>query len=265
MKRKIDIGTMLGLMLGLGSIFGSFILEGGQMGALLMIPALVIVFGGTFATALIGTPLSTVKNFTRTFKLVLYPPTYSFGEMIDEIVKYSMIARKEGLLTLERHLEGMRDPYLYKMLRYLIDGIDIHVLRSVAETESASVSDRHHKNISMYQRMGGYSPTMGIIGTVMGLIATLANAGEDPTTLIQHIATAFIATLWGVFMANIIWLPIADKLKSLDDEEQMYISMISEGVIAIQEGEIPSVIRSKLNSMLSEEQKSVDTSAKDRR
>ncbi len=242
--------------MGFACIFGSFLLEGGRLGALMMLPAMIIVFGGTFATALIGTPMSTVKNMGKTMKLVLYPPTYNYSTMIDEIVRFSMIARKEGLLTLERHLDELRDPYLFKMLRYLIDGIDIHVLRSVSETESSSINERHAKNIAMYQRMGGYSPTMGIIGTVMGLIATLANAGDDPTTLIQHIATAFIATLWGVFMANIIWLPIADKLKSLDDEEQIYISMVSEGVIAIQEGEIPSVIRSKLNSMLAEELKS---------
>jgi len=162
-----------------------------------------------------------------------------------------MIARKEGLLTLERHLSAVEDKYLLKMLRYLIDGIDISVLRSLSEMDLHHVSERHQKNIHLFQRMGGYSPTMGIIGTVMGLIATLANAGEDPNQLIKHIASAFIATLWGVFMANIIWLPIADKLKSIDEEEQLYMSLISEGVIAIQEGEIPSVIRSKLSTMIS--------------
>jgi chemotaxis protein MotA len=250
MKKKFDIGTAFGLSLGLVSIFGSFLLEGGQFGALLMWPAMIIIFGGTFATALIGTPMDTVKKFGKTMMLTLFPPSYNYSEMIDMIIKYSMIARKEGLLTLEKHLDGLKDPYLLRMLRYLIDGIDMNVLRSVSETEKMYITERHHKNLSMFQRMGGYSPTMGIIGTVMGLIATLANAGEDPTLLIQHIATAFIATLWGVFMANILWLPIADKLKNLDDEEQIYLSLISEGVIAIQEGEIPSVIRSKLNSML---------------
>jgi chemotaxis protein MotA len=98
--------------------------------------------------------------------------------------------------------------------------------------------------------MGGYSPTMGIIGTVMGLIATLASAGDDADILIRHIAGAFVATLWGVFMANIVWLPIADKLKHIHNEEYLFMDMIVEGVLAIQAGEIPSVIRARLNSML---------------
>jgi len=251
MKKKLDIGTFFGLMLGLAAVFGSFLLEGGKMGAIIMLPAMVIVFGGTFATALIGTPMNVMKNFFKTMTISLYPPSYNYPIIIEEIVKYSMIARKEGLLTLERHLSAVEDKYLLKMLRYLIDGIDINVLRSLSEMDLLHVSERHHKNIQLYQRMGGYSPTMGIIGTVMGLIATLANAGDDPNQLIKHIASAFIATLWGVFMANLIWLPIADKLKSIDDEEQLYMSLVSEGVVAIQEGEIPSVIRSKLITMIS--------------
>jgi chemotaxis protein MotA len=106
--------------------------------------------------------------------------------------------------------------------------------------------------------MGGYSPTMGIIGTVMGLIATLAAAGGDPNDLIRSIASAFIATLWGVFMANIVWLPIADKLKNIHHEEHLFMDMIVEGVLAIQAGEIPSVIKAKLNSMLPSGEQEVD-------
>ncbi len=256
MKKKIDVGTFFGLLLGLGAVFGSFLLEGGQMGAIIMLPAMVIVFGGTFATALIGTPMKVMKNFGTTLIIAIYPPSYNYPEIIEEIVKHSMIARKEGLLTLERHLSSVSDKYLLKLLRYLIDGIDINVLRTLAEMDMVHVGERHQKNYQLFQRMGGYSPTMGIIGTVMGLIATLANAGEDPNQLIRHIASAFIATLWGVFMANIVWLPIADKLKSIDDEEQLYMSLISEGVISIQEGEIPSIIRSKLNTMISSAEQS---------
>jgi chemotaxis protein MotA len=253
MKKRFDIGTIGGLVFGFGAIFGSFMLEGGQIAALMLAPAMIIVFGGTFATAMIGTSMDVIKRVFITLRLSVFPPSYNYGKIINDIVQFAMIARKEGLLVLERHIENVKEPFLYKALRYSIDGIDINVLRVVTETESRHVSDRHYKHISLYQRMGGYSPTMGIIGTVMGLIATLANAGEDPNELIHHIASAFIATLWGVFMANIIWLPIADKLKSIDDEEQLYMALITEGVVSIQEGEIPSVIRSKLNSMLPRE------------
>jgi chemotaxis protein MotA len=112
------------------------------------------------------------------------------------------------------------------------------------------MGERHSRAASILQKMGGYSPTMGIIGTVMGLISTLAAAGDDANTLIRHIAGAFIATLWGVFMANIVWLPLADKLKHINNEEFLYKDVITEGVLSIQAGEIPSVIKARLNSML---------------
>jgi chemotaxis protein MotA len=112
------------------------------------------------------------------------------------------------------------------------------------------MGERHSRSASILQKMGGYSPTMGIIGTVMGLISTLAAAGDDANTLIRHIAGAFIATLWGVFMANIVWLPLADKLKHINNEEFLYMDVITEGILSIQAGEIPSVIKARLNSML---------------
>ena len=132
------------------------------------------------------------------------------------------------------------------------------MLRALAETEVNYVGERHSRAAAIFQKMGGYSPTMGIIGTVMGLIATLASAGEDANILIRHIASAFIATLWGVFMANIVWLPIADKLKHIHDEEYLFMDMIVEGVLSIQAGEVPSVIKAKLNSMLPAAQQEAD-------
>jgi chemotaxis protein MotA len=250
MKKSFDIGTAGGLAFGIVSIFGSFLLEGGQIGALILIPAMVIVFGGTFATAMIGTSLKNFLGLGKMFMLALFPPKYEVKETIESIVRYSTIARKDGLLALEKELEKVEDPFMKKILRFAIDGTDPEVLRSLAETEVEYVTERHTSGAAIFGKMGGYSPTMGIIGTVMGLIATLAAAGDDPTTLIRHIASAFIATLWGVFMANIVWLPIADKLKYVHNEESLFMNMIVEGILAIQAGEIPSVIKAKLNAML---------------
>lgn len=250
MKKSFDIGTAGGLVFGIVSIFGSFLLEGGQMGALMLLPAMIIVFGGTFATAMIGTSLKNFLGLGKMFMLSLFPPQYEVRETIDSIVRYSTIARKDGLLALEKELEKVTDPFMKKILRFAIDGTDPEVLRSLAETEVEYVTERHTSGAAIFGKMGGYSPTMGIIGTVMGLIATLASAGGDPTTLIRHIASAFIATLWGVFMANIVWLPIADKLKHIHNEEGLFMNMIVEGILAIQAGEIPSVIKAKLNAML---------------
>jgi len=262
MKKSFDIGTAGGLAFGVLSIFGSFILEGGQVGALILLPAMVIVFGGTVATALIGSPLRSVLNLGKMFMLSLFPPKYDVKTTIDNIVRYSTVARKDGLLALEKELDQVENPFMKKILRFAIDGTDPEVLRSLAETEVDYITERHSLGASIFAKMGGYSPTMGIIGTVMGLIATLASAGEDPNTLIHHIASAFIATLWGVFMANIVWLPIADKLKSIHTEEHLFMNMIVEGLLAIQAGEIPSVIRAKLSAMLPNGEQADETEQK---
>ena len=131
------------------------------------------------------------------------------------------------------------------------------LLESIAYGEMKAMQGRHDAYISMFNKMGGYAPTMGIIGTVMGLIMTLANAGKDPNTLIHSIASAFIATLWGIFSANLLWLPIADKLRQCHLEEKYMMEVSLEGVMAIQSGEIPSIVKSRLMSLLP--QKEQDT------
>jgi chemotaxis protein MotA len=258
MKKSFDISTAGGLAFGVVSIFGSFMLEGGEVGALILIPAMVIVFGGTFATAMIGTSTKSLGVIGKMFMLVLFPPKYDLRGTIDSIARFATVARRDGLLALEKELGTIENSFFRKVLRFAIDGTEPESLKSIAETEVHHIGERHSQYGSIFQKMGGYSPTMGIIGTVMGLIATLAAAGEDPNKLIHHIASAFIATLWGVFMANIVWLPIADKLKFIHNEEQLYMEMIAEGVMSIQQGEIPSVIRAKLNSMLPSTEQEAD-------
>ncbi len=250
MKRPLDIATTAGLLLGIIAIFGSFLWEGGNLEGILLPPAMLIVFAGTFAAALIGTSLKTFLNMGKMIELVLFPPTYAKREAIATLVRFSTVARKDGLLALEKELGSVDNLFMRKILRFAIDGTEPEILRSLAETEVDYVTERHTQSAALFQKMGGYSPTMGIIGTVMGLIATLASAGDDADILIRHIAGAFVATLWGVFMANIVWLPIADKLKHIHNEEYLFMDMIVEGVLAIQAGEIPSVIRARLNSML---------------
>ncbi len=250
MKRTIEIGTIAGLLFGLVAIFGSFMMEGGNFGALVMIPAMTIVFGGTFATAMIGTSF---KQFSQIWKYALIafmPPKHDVEKLIETIVRYATIARKDGLLVLEKELNTAQHAFLKKMLRFAIDGTDPQTMRAVAEAEMGFLNERHSSNALVFQKMGGYAPTMGIIGTVMGLIVTLANAGGNPNDLIHHIASAFIATLWGIFTANIIWLPIADKLKTIHSEESLVMEVTLEGVLSLQAGEIPAIVKAKLRSML---------------
>jgi len=250
MKKTIEIGTVAGLLFGLFAIFGSFLMEGGKIGALIMIPAMTIVFGGTFATAMIGTSF---KQFSKIWKYALVafmPPKHDVEKLIQTIVRYATIARKEGLLALEKELNGIDHNFLKKMLRFAIDGTDPQTIRAVADAEMGFLNERHSSNALVFQKMGGYAPTMGIIGTVMGLIVTLANAGGDPNDLIHHIASAFIATLWGIFTANIMWLPLADKLKTIHGEENLVMEVALEGVLSLQAGEIPAIVKAKLRAML---------------
>lgn len=250
MRKTFDIATAFGLALGFFAVFGSYLLEGGNIGGLILLPAMMIVFFGTFAAAMIGTSMKNFLGLGKMFMLAVMPPVYDVKGTIATIVRFSTIARKEGLLSLERELGKIENPFMKKTLRFAIDGTEPEVLRSLAEAEVMYMNERHKTSAALLQKMGGYSPTMGIIGTVMGLISTLAAAGDDANTLIRHIASAFIATLWGVFMANIVWLPLADKLKHINQSEYLYVDIITEGILSIQAGEIPSVIKARLNSML---------------
>ncbi|MBP8975782.1 MAG: MotA/TolQ/ExbB proton channel family protein [Bacteroidetes bacterium] len=257
-KRNVDATTIGGIILGVLSIFGSFFLEGGEIGALILLPAIIIVIGGTISATMIGTSPKYLVTMVKLLKLVVYPPIYDLKGIIKDLVNYATIARKDGLLTLDSQLSKMSDPFLKRILRQAIDGAEPEVLQSVAQAELDSMSDRHSYGSLLFQKMGGYSPTMGIIGTVMGLITTLASAGDDPDILIRHIATAFIATLWGVYMANLVWLPIAEKLRHLHDQELLYREIIVDGVLSIQSGDIPSVIKAKLTSKLPPEEQEIE-------
>lgn len=243
-------GTVNGLILGILSVFGAFIWEGGAVNALFLLPPMLIVFGGTFAAVIIGFGYENFKNIFKLIKLAYFPPEYNPHPIINTFVQLAFKARKEGLLSIERDIEKIDFFFCKKLLRNAIDGTDPETLQDLAELEMKTIQERHYSNIFIFTKMGGYAPTMGILGTVMGLIMALSHAGADPTTLIKSIATAFIATLWGVFTANLIWLPIADKLKKchLDEKQMMQLSL--QGVLALQSGEIPVLVKSRLVSML---------------
>lgn len=250
MKKGIELGSVVGLVVGVGSIFGSFALEGGKFGALILPPAMVIVFGGTIGAAMLCSNFKTFLALPRFTIVAFMPPKENVPHLIETIVGYATTVRKHSLLSLEKELPKIEIPFLRRILSFAIDGMDPGTIRAVAETEMAYISERHSSNQAVYAKMGGYSPTMGVIGTVMGLISTLANAGGDSNALIHHIASAFIATLWGVFMANLVYLPIADKLKAIHAEENMSMELMIEGVLSIQSGEAPAITRAKLESML---------------
>lgn len=244
------IGSVHGLLLGVVCIFGAFIFEGGSLEALLLISPIVIVFGGTFATAIIGFGYERFKSAFPLIKMAYFPVKYDLVRLIYSFIEFSITSRKEGILSLEKELPKLAYYYPKKLVRFVIDGTDAETLQDIVYAEMKAVQDRHFSNMFIFSKMGGYAPTMGILGTVMALVITLANAGGDPNKLIQSIATAFIATLWGVFSANLIWLPISDKLKQCHLEEKHMMEISLEGALALQSGEIPSIVKARLVSML---------------
>jgi chemotaxis protein MotA len=242
--------TVNGLLLGVASIFGAFFLEGGSFKALFLLPPIIIVFGGTFSAVIIGFGYENFKKLFSLIKLAYFPKKHDGNSIINSIVKFSYKARKEGLLSLDRDINKVDNFFCRKLLRNAVDGTDPDSLQELAEIEMKAMQERHFSKIFIFTKMGGYAPTMGILGTVMGLIMALSHAGADPNSLIKNIATAFIATLWGVFTANLIWLPIADKLKKCHLEEKQTMEISLQGVLALQSGEIPALVKSRLVSML---------------
>ena len=245
----MDVLTIIGAVLALGAILGGNMLEGGHIGSLLQLTAMVIVVGGTVGAVMVQTPLPV---FIRSLKMVIwtiFPPKLAQNEAIEKIVNWSNIARKEGLLGLEPLTESEPEPFSRKGLQLLVDGSEPDTIRSILEVELDSQEHMDTQAAKVYEGMGGYSPTIGIIGAVMGLIHVMNNLA-DPSKLGSGIAVAFVATIYGVGLANIFFLPLGNKLKSQIHKQSKFREMIIEGIIAIAEGENPRNIETKLKGYM---------------
>lgn len=245
----MDVLSILGAAIGLIAIIGGNWLEGGHLGALVNLPAFLIVVGGTFGAATLQTPLSTLRLAGQHLGYVFRPPKLDFKEGVGKIVRWAMSARKEGLLGLETVADTERDLFARKGLQLLVDGSEPDSIRGVMELESDLREQRDIDAAKFFESMGGYSPTIGIIGAVLGLIHVMGNLA-DPSKLGPGIATAFVATIYGVALANLFFLPVANKLRGHARLESQYREMLIEGVIAIAEGENPRAIELKLNGFV---------------
>jgi chemotaxis protein MotA len=245
----MDIATILGLILGIGSLIGSFLMEGGHLSALVQMPAIILVIFGTFGAAAITTSVKDLTNIPNLIKVALFETRMNTRQLIELIFDLSQKARKNGLLSLEKDLDTIREPFLKKAIQLAIDGFETNKIREILEIEMAYIEERHKAGAMFFNKLGGFSPTLGIMGTVLGLIHALGNM-ENSSNMAAAIASAFIATLWGVAMANLIYLPISDKLKHKHQHEALYLEIITEGVISLAMGDNPRVIRMKLVSFL---------------
>jgi chemotaxis protein MotA len=244
-----DLLSFFGILIAFMAIIGGNWLEGGHIDALLNGPAFVIVMGGTVGAILLQTPVPVFLHAMKLSLRIFLPTHLDLPETIDKLVSWSNIARKEGLLGLEQIAEDERDPFIRKGMQMLVDGSEPESLRDALEMELEASEQRDNQAASVYEGMGGYAPTIGIIGAVMGLIHVMQNLA-DPSKLGSGIATAFVATIYGVGLANLFLLPFAAKLKTQTQQIAQYREMVIEGVAGIAEGDNPRNIEFKLRGIL---------------
>jgi chemotaxis protein MotA len=249
MKQKTDLSTIIGLVLAFGSIMGSIVLEHGSIMAYVNVSAGMIVFGGCFGIALIAFPMSVVKKLPILIMKSFKQPVGDAAPIVKQFVHLAGRARKEGLLALEQEVASIEHPLLKKGISMVVDGTDPEVVKAVMQIDVAAREARHEVGISMLEAIGGYAPALGIVGTVLGLIRILAHLSAA-SELAAAISVAFTATLYGVGSANLIWLPLAGKLKRRSAEEAELNSLIIDGVEAIQNGDNPHVVEEKLAGYL---------------
>ncbi len=248
----MELGTPVGLVVGFGALLVAAVLEGGEISSFLQGTAALIVFGGTFGATLVSFPLKRVALLPRLILEAFFEKSALAGapaEIVERFVQLAQVARREGLLALEEEAGKVDDPFLKKGLLLVVDGIDAEVIETVLTTDIQALRERHEAGYGILEAMGGYAPTMGIIGTVMGLIHVLSSL-EDPSQLGPAIAVAFVATLYGVSSANLLWLPLATKLKAKSKQEVFLRELALQGLLAIQAGDNPRIVREKLEAFL---------------
>lgn len=245
----MDILSILGIIFGFAVIIGGNFIEGGSIYSLLNSSAALIVIGGTLAAAILQTPKQSLVRAMSIFKWVFVPPVNPFKEGVAKLVRWAHAARKDGLLGLERISDSEKDRFARKGLQLLVDGCEPESLRRIMESDLLIDEQRDFDAVKFYESMGGYAPTIGIIGAVMGLIHVMNNL-TDPALLGPGIAVAFVATIYGVALANLFFLPVANKLRMCVNERSQYRELIIEGIIAIADGENPRSIEMKLNGYL---------------
>lgn len=246
----MDKISFAGLALGLAAIVGGQVLEGGHVGSLIQPTALLIVLGGTLGAVMLQSPLPVFVAGMRMGAWVFFPPIVDSQKLIDDIGRWSHIARKEGLLALEAQIASMPDPFVRKGLQLLVDGAEPERLREVLEVEISAYEANLKLASKVWESAGGYSPTIGILGAVMGLIHVMENL-SDPAKLGSGIAVAFVATIYGVGAANLVFLPIAKKLMANVTRLITLREMLVDGLVGIANGDNPRIVESRLQGYLS--------------
>jgi chemotaxis protein MotA len=251
-RTKPDLASLAGLVVGIGGILGGMLLEKGELRHLYQVSAAIIVLGGTFGAVMVTTPMKVLVRAAKHFMLVFFEREQSPSDTIEEIIEYATQARKQGIVSLEQQAGNVADPFLKKALNLAVDGIEMSQIRSIMELDLSLVEHEGEAEAKVYEAAGGYAPTIGIIGAVIGLIHVMQNLA-DIEAVGKGIAGAFVATIYGVGSANLFFLPAGSKLRSRMQDLVKIRELMLEGVLSIVEGLNPKLIRTKLDAYLQEQ------------
>lgn len=244
----MDLGSLLGILTGVTLILWA-VYQGGDFGSFINVPGLMITLGGTLAAVMISYPFKRVIRVLGILKHAFIGHSQSPSEVIGALVSLAQKARREGLLALEDQVEELPDPFMKRGILLVVDGTDPELVKSIMETELAFVEDRHRGGQGIFQTAGQVSPAFGMIGTLVGLIQMLGSL-DNPESIGPGLAVALITTLYGVLFANLIFVPIAGKLKARSQEEILIKEVMIEGILSIQSGDNPRIIEEKLEAFL---------------
>ncbi len=257
----MDLGTIIGLVLTTVIIIVVLIMDGGSPAELFHHPAAIILtLGGSYMAAAISVPLKNALSLPKLIMLAFMGTKTDPTAAIESLVSMADKARRDGLLALESESQNVNDAFLRKGLMLVVDGVDPAQVRAILNIEIEHMEERHAKGYGILEASGAYAPTYGIIGTVMGLISVLQQL-DKPDTLGKSIAAAFLATLWGLLSSNLIWLPLAGKLKNNSEAETTFRHMMLEGILALQAGENPRLLKEKLSAFLPPSTRTADDKA----
>ena len=245
----MDKISVLGLLLGIVAIVGGQLMEGGHVASLSQPTALLIVLGGTMGAVILQSPYATFIRGVKMVRWVWYPPVVDHQQLIKQVASWSQVSRREGLLALENVMNQLKDDFARKGLQLLVDGAEPERLREVLEVEINTYEQELKLSARIWEAAGGYSPTIGILGAVLGLIHVMENLSE-PSKLGAGIAVAFVATIYGVGLANLVFLPMANKLKAHIARLVVRREMIVDGLVGIANGDNPRIIESRLQGYI---------------
>lgn len=244
----MDLATFIGLVMGV-LLLGTAMFSKASVSTFVDLPSVAIVMGGTAAALLVSFPLKKALNLIKVTKNAFFSETQSAKQLITDLVQYAEIARRDGILSLEGMTETIQDTFIVKGIQMAVDGTDPELIEQILDGELDSLSERHNEGRQLFETMGKYAPAFGMIGTLIGLVIMLKNM-EDTSSIGAGMAVALITTLYGAIAANLVFLPIADKLRMRSNEEMLMKQIIIRGVMSIQSGDNPRIVEQKLMTFL---------------